>query len=1774
MFCSLKSACKIKTGFLASILILFSGCTEKLQTGTLKKEFGGVDSVEILSPSRVRLGWELHSRYGTYSVYSDGAAAPIETTSFNESIVENLVPEKSYTFKVVGSDGSNSVGGAKELSITMPKPFSGIKNVQKDADGNIILSWEYPHQVAAFQIFYKEYADPSAGNTSNWATPNATTTGTKHTFRGLEGSTRYHFIVHAKYLDDTYERTTSVLQITTDSSFPNPSYSLSSISIGSLPYAEITPVVNSTYIENNYTSRMYLNDSPISDPLVGSGVLNFSSNLNFPLGQVTGLTLKVNYNDGVINQTKVFENLSTYIKGVAPQQEKPPVQNFAEGLSFMGEALATGDFNCDGSPDLAVGLPKASLATFGVRHERAGAIYVYYSVKDSDDRYRLRTTPQPLLNPAVPGRDPQVITFEDLTESANFGKSLSSGNLNGDINAGKACQDLIVGASGLNTGDEGSYDGAAFVFFGSSQGLKAPNRIKDIQQNTETCNGMYDGATCSAVMLWPDMRLYPSSIFNTGSYLAYQGDYEEFGFSVSFIGDFNADGYEDVAIGAPGAAWDGPTNLSTGVSAFANQVGFVSIYFGSKFGLGRENISDNLLRFIKVFPPYPHPAQRFGHSIAGGVDVDGRYKTKTSGTGDLYGGSDIVIGAPGFRYPYWNGSNLFWSSAVNNCWAANLKNPDTCTVASGFHGSEDGSWGAYNTGTSSYGFVQNSTNTFGGAVGAAFVYFGIGSTTNNTVVSNTASRQGFYQCGRRGGSGDPLTGLSHYSCFAGVQSPAFGGKMPYRILFPRSDYKNLKNYAFGSAVAMAGNPSFYDEFNNPLASNLNSDPNGDGFGEIVVASGNFTDGINLKNNTGALWTYYGNNSRLYEYKAFFGLDSGGVSRTDADFIDGNPSCVGFVDVLDATKKSCAPTLTRSNSVSAGAQLGYYPESIAVGDVTGDGRKDIVVGGVGDATKGTFAGAAFAFTSLSGVGLTTNFFNYYNSNGSAYDYFGRSVVVGDFDGDVTAGKIFNDIAVGAYMDKTTKLGGGGVFGFLSNGQPLSSMITLPDFSIHDTLASIQNFGLERTRIVGDINGDGFDDAVTRISRPSAVSELYTTDAVVYAGSSLGLVTTEFCLNNMVRIFKDGMGSTSNCYPSVSPARGITKSDIQLPQLVARPNSLSLGWASLAVPAGDVNGDGFADVAFHDWTIGGQVAVYFGTPGGLQAINSPVWTPASGDPQIVTKTNSSMLASGIDILNELDPQERQTLVFGDFNGDFKSDLVILNPVAPAFFFMNKASSGTSGLMPPTGDLPTANNGWQCGNFVFPDIPPVECTSGSPATEMGRVFIYYGSATGIQTPQVRGYTTSSEPTVNFGNPAAHVNYLVDTYGSDGVTAQQACNPTTKVCKVQYLYSPMVENVWFGYASMRHQFGASAAAFDMDGDGIDDLAIGAPGWEDLDCYYDNSADTDPITDKPRTNYGRVFMFKGSANGVVARARNDYYNSTYTAGACLTNAIGRDDDTALNIDGSQDFVRALMPPLLGATLPGLNASNRQFGSRLAVADFNNDGQEDLVVGAPLETPIGGLTSQGVAYVFYGPLCGADNETRVWDYYGAGNYNRQKYYTSAGVDSVGTPDCGSKIMAPQAFFVKESKANDYFGTTLVTNRKKFYYSGAPVSGLSDFNGDGFDDLLIAGYGWDDEVNSNPDHGKGVVIFGSSNGLFADEYPTSSVIFGESNDSTGATHTIVKPFAVPFLDEVEPSPSYYRSHTSAGDINGDGTMDFMATSGYHDGYAPLRGINIGTFFLFY
>jgi len=112
---------------------------------------------------------------------------------------------------------------------------------------------------------------------------------------------------------------------------------------------------------------------------------------------------------------------------------------------------------------------------------------------------------------------------------------------------------------------------------------------------------------------------------------------------------------------------------------------------------------------------------------------------------------------------------------------------------------------------------------------------------------------------------------------------------------------------------------------------------------------------------------------------------------------------GRAYVFSGADGSLLRTLDTPNP-QANAEFGY---SLAVGDVNGDGKGDIVVGADGETVGGnTRQGRAYLFSGASGsVRFTLD-----TPNPQAYAYFGWSVAVGDVDGD---GK--GDITVGAPLE---------------------------------------------------------------------------------------------------------------------------------------------------------------------------------------------------------------------------------------------------------------------------------------------------------------------------------------------------------------------------------------------------------------------------------------------------------------------------------------------------------------------------------------------------------------------------------------------------------------------------------------------------------------------------------------------------------------------------------------------------------------------------------------
>jgi hypothetical protein len=243
-----------------------------------------------------------------------------------------------------------------------------------------------------------------------------------------------------------------------------------------------------------------------------------------------------------------------------------------EAGDLFGFSLAAGDLSGDGVDDLAIGVPVEGVATVLGEAEAAGAVHVVYGALG----YGLSAFGRQYLHEETP----------NVTLNANddelFGFSLLIAQL-----AGGPIADLAVGIPGELT-DAATAGGSVMVFAGADGGLDPLLEEIVYRQGTDGLLGT-------------------------------PGDGDDFGYALT-SGDFDGDGYPDLAIGVPGE-----DDLGT-------ELGAVQVLYGGPVGLATFG------------------NQYFVESVIGGgagLDDFDRFGTALgSGDFDADGDDELVIGAP------------------------------------------------------------------------------------------------------------------------------------------------------------------------------------------------------------------------------------------------------------------------------------------------------------------------------------------------------------------------------------------------------------------------------------------------------------------------------------------------------------------------------------------------------------------------------------------------------------------------------------------------------------------------------------------------------------------------------------------------------------------------------------------------------------------------------------------------------------------------------------------------------------------------------------------------------------------------------------------------------------------------------------------------------------------------------------------------------------------------------------------------------------------------
>jgi hypothetical protein len=816
----------------------------------------------------------------------------------------------------------------------------------------------------------------------------------------------------------------------------------------------------------------------------------------------------------------------------------------------------------------------------------------------------------------------------------------------------------------------------------------------------------------------------------------------------------------------------------------------------------------------------------------------------------------------------------------------------------------------------------------------------------------------------------------------------------------------------GSAGGLSVSPAWTAESDQSNANFGNSvatagDVNNDGYSDVIVGAFNFQNG---QAGEGRAYLYLGSASGLATTAAWtaesdqIGAQFGwsvatagdvngdgysdvivGANLYDSDVGDEGQAYL-YLGSASASGLATTPAWTASTSQS----FAEFGTSVATaGDVNGDGYADVIVGAPGYSVNFLDFGAAFLYLgSASGPAASPFWTGNALLSGGA---FGSSVATaGDTNGDGYA-----DILVGdpEYSGASVSRGAVVLYRGSASDPPLQWKV-LPGGNAND------HFGIS-VSTAGDVNGDGHADILIGQVATSSLQR-----ARIYLGSATGPTTTADWT-------VAGSGGFGNAVAAAGDVNGDGYSDVIVGANLydngesdegrallylgaASGPTLTSSWTevgdqadsafgSSVSTAGDVNGDGYADVIvgapYYDngQNNEGRAFLYLGSASGLPS--TPAWT-AEGD-QAGANFGGSVATAG------------------DVNGDGTSDVIVgalfydngQADEGRSYLYLGSASGlATTAVWTAEGDQAGANFGWSLapagdvnGDGYSDVIIGVPGYTNGQVNE-GRAYVYLGSAGGLSLSPA--WTAESDQSIaNFGNSVATAGDVNgDGYSDVIVGAFNFQNGETGEGRA-YLYLGSASGLattaaWTAESDQGGaQFGWSVAtAGDVNGDGRSDVIVGAN-------HYDGdgfAADDE----------GQAYLYLGSASasGLAASAAwtvaGDQNFAQFGSSVAMAGDVDGDGYADV-IVGQPEYSttpepgegRALLylgsasglSPAPGWTVTG-NQPFAQFGSSVAMAgDVNGDGFADAIIGA-WNYPNGEETT-GSAFVYYGN--GGDGLNRI-----------------------------------------------------------------------------------------------------------------------------------------------------------------------------------------------------
>lgn len=1041
-----------------------------------------------------------------------------------------------------------------------------------------------------------------------------------------------------------------------------------------------------------------------------------------------------------------------------------------------------------------------------------------------------------------------------------------------------------------------------------------------------------------------------------------------FGISVSSAGDVNNDGYDDVIVGATGV------NSNTGA---------IYIFYGA-------NVMDNV---PDVSASIGSGNDLFGNSVAACGDVNGD------------GFTDVIAGAYGFNLYTGKAYLFFGSSSMDNI-------PDL-TFSSGDVGSGFGISVAGAGDVNSDGFSDVVAGQFNGPsfLGKAYVYLGSAAMDNVSDVTLTGITANDYFGSSVSSSGDVnadgyddvIVGAFDYNFFTGAAFIFYGGSV-----MNNTPDVTLNGAAtgdrFGCSVSGAG------------------DVNGDGYDDVIA---------------GARF----NTSALYQGSAyvFFGSSN-------------------FNNVPDAV----------FNGSGTSDQFGFCVAS--AGDFNNDGYSDLMAGAPYADDPGPDDGKAW---------LYTNTRNYQHIPLAAFsgfggmDYFGlTSEGVGDVNGDG-----YDDLMVTSLNYET-------VF-FYYGGKLIDNNADLFFFAP----VGAESFGNSVSK-AGDLNGDGYDDVLIGAEgHNSNTGRVYVYFGSAVMDNVPDLILSGQVLNSYFGtsvsyagdvnsdLFADIIVGSYNTGSAFIFYGGFSMNNI--PDVTLTGAGGYFGYS--VTDAGDINGDSFDDVAVGAYLDAGGLGKIYIFHGGFTMDNIADVTITgnglnnklgirianAGDVNADGYPDLIAAASVPDWLS-IDSRGQVNVFYGGQAMDVSPDLTMTG--LDQYYQLGTAVSSA-------GDY--NRDGYD--DFMI---------SAYPAK---KVYFYFGGPVVDNVSDMNITGEKVNTTIYFGMSASYAGDVNGDGNPDIIAGGYNINipgysyiftyTNTSIDITDEAFYGQAGFDWFGYSV--------ASAGDVNLDGFSDIIIGArkndaAGTDAGRAYIyfgGNPMDYIPDVILNGVSPGDEFGFSVASAGDV---NADLYGDVIV-GAPLNDAAGSNAGRAYIFYGG--FSMDNVPDVI---LTGQGAGD-QFGFRVASAgNFNGDNIGDIwgdvIVGALYNDAAG--TDAGRAYVYFGNYVMVNTPDIIISGEAAGDILGVSVASAGDVngDSFGDLIIGaSRNDVPGSDF---GRAYILFGGPLPDNSPDIILNGSgtgdsfgySVASAGDYNADGYSDVLVGAYAND---QSGTDAGRAYLFLGGA-----------------------------------------------------------------------------------------